>query len=122
MSIDTAIPMEPVKEKLRNLPQYMPEVDETVYKFGEFLADRLRPRLDSIGFSVSAELALCDLQTGIDRYSNQPIRTRLAGCQPMIYGFLRTKVSDIAEAVCPEDFARGVREFQEQVNEKMRKQ
>jgi len=112
MSIDTAIPMETVREKLRNLQQYMPRRGEAVYKFGKFLAEKLDSQLSPIGFSMTAELTLCDLEKGIDALSNQPIRSKLAGCHPGVYNLLRVIVPDIAEAVCPEDFARDVRESQ----------
>ena len=53
---------EPAIEKLRNLRKYMPGLDETVYKFGAFLADRLNPRLVPTGFNLATELAFYDLQ------------------------------------------------------------
>ncbi|PJE81236.1 hypothetical protein COU58_03555 [Candidatus Pacearchaeota archaeon CG10_big_fil_rev_8_21_14_0_10_32_42] len=118
MSIDEVISMEPVKEKLKNLRKYMPNQDDTIYDFGAYLADRLNPELFSQGFNMAAELALYDLQTGVDGFSGQPIRSRLVGYPSMIYGLLSMQVPQIAEAVCPEDFAKGVKDFYEQVNGK----
>ena len=41
MSLEGAISTEPIKEKLRNLRQYMPNQKDTIYDFGAYLADRL---------------------------------------------------------------------------------
>ena len=120
MSIDEAISMEPVKEKLKNLREHMPEQDDTIYSFGAYLADRLNPELVPQGFNMAAELALYDLEKGVDGFTGQPIQSRLVGYPSMIYGLLRMQVPQIAEAVCPEDFAKGVKDFYEQVNAKMR--
>ncbi|MBS3150625.1 hypothetical protein J4425_02365 [Candidatus Woesearchaeota archaeon] len=120
MSIDGAISMEPVKEKLRNLREHMPDQQDVIYDFGAHLADRLNPELVPQGFNMAAELALYNLQKGVDGFSGQPIRSRLVGYPSMIYGLLRMQVPQIAEAVCPEDFAKGVKDFYEQVNAKMR--
>ena len=69
---------------------------------------------------MCAELALYDLETGVDGYTGEPIRNELAGYPPLIYAILRKKVPEIAEAVCPEDFANGVREVYEDINTKSR--
>ncbi len=122
MSLEGAISTESVKEKLRNLKQYMPDRHDAIYDFGAYLADRLNPELVPQGFNMAAELALYDLQTGIDGFTRQPIRSRLVGYPPMSYGLLRMQVPEIAEAVCPEDFTKGVREFYEQVNANMREE
>ena len=119
MSLEGAISTEPIKEKLKNLRQYMPNQQDVIYDFGAYLADRLNPELVSQGFNMAAELALYDLQKGVDGVTGQPIRSRLVGYPPVIYGLLRMQVPEIAEAVCPEDFAKGVREFYEQVNAEM---
>ncbi len=120
MSIDEAISMEPVQEKLRNLREHMPDQQDVTYDFGAYLADRLNPELVPQGFNMAAELALYDLQKGVDGFTGQPIQSRLVGYPSMIYGLLRMQVPQIAEAVCPEDFAKGVKEMYEQVNAKMR--
>ena len=119
MSLEGAISTEPVKEKLRNLRQYMPDQQDVTYDFGAYLADMLNPELVPQGFNMAAELVLYDLQKGVDGFTRQPIRSKLVGYPLVIYGLLRMQVPEIAEAVCPEDFAKGVREFYEQVNAKM---
>src|SRR3989344_4941338 len=72
--LEEAISMIPVKEKLRDLEKYMPKSDDTIHDFGRYLADRLNDRLVPEGFNLGAELALYDLQTGIDGFTGQPIR------------------------------------------------
>ena len=39
MSLEGAISMEPVKEKLRNLREHMPNEDEIIHHLGAHLAD-----------------------------------------------------------------------------------
>ena len=118
-----AIPMGPVREKLRNLRDYMPvsQVDDIVYRFGRFLADRLerKTELNPAGFNLTIELALRDLQTGTDSYTKQPVPEDLAGYPQVAYRALRGVIPDIARAVCPEDFAEGVRQVYKDVNERM---
>ena len=111
MSIDEAISMAPVKEKLRNLRQHMPAQQEVIYDFGAYLADRLNPELFPQGFNTTAESALYDLQEGVDRFTRQPIRSSLVGYPSTTYGSLRMKIPQIAAAVCPKDFAEGVKDF-----------
>ena len=110
-----------MKEKLRNLREHMPDQNDQIYSFGAYLADRLNPELVPEGFNMAAELALYDLQKGVNGFTGKPIQSRLVGYPPMIYGILRMQVPEIAKAVCPEDFAKGVIEFYEQVNAEMRK-
>lgn len=107
-----AISMEPIKERLQNLREYMPGEDEIVYQFGTFLANRLNPELLPAGFNLSTELAISDLRRGIDGYSGQPIRHKLSGYPPIIYTLLRMRVPDIAYAVCPQGFAKEVEQLQ----------
>jgi hypothetical protein len=113
MSIDEAISMEPVKEKLRNLREHMPDQQDETYAFGAYLADRLNPKLVPMGFNMAAELTLYDLEKGVDGFSGQPINSVLVGYPSMVYDLLRTQVPQIAEAVCPEDFAKRVKDFYE---------
>ena len=123
MSLETkAISTEEMKEKLRNLKEYMPKEEDVLYSFGRYLAKRLEghPELVPEGFNVTVELALHDLQKGIDGYTQKPIQSRLVGYPPIIYSLLRMRTPDIAKAVCPEDFAEGVRKMYEEVNAKLR--
>lgn len=115
-----ALSTDSMSDKLRNLGQYMPVQDNLICEFGSYLADRLNPELVPAGFNMAAELLLYDLRTGVDGYSGEPIRSSLVGNPPVIYAILRAIVPKIAEAVCPPDFAKGVKDFHEKVNEKMR--
>lgn len=108
MSLDNAISMEPVKEKLRNLHEYLPNENSILYDFAGYLADRLNPRLVPEGFVLAAELALYDLQTGIDGFTQQPVPARLQGYPSVLYAVLQMRVPEIAAAACPDDFGQDV--------------
>ena len=112
-----SISTEEIARKLRNLREIMPDEDGTLYQFGEFLADRLGTHpLAPRGFNMAAELCLYDLQQGVNGFTGQPILSRLVGYPSQIYALLRMRVPDLADATCPEDFAKGVKDFYEQVN------
>ncbi len=118
---EKALSMKEAKEKLAELKKHMPKASgEIVYKFGRFLAERLNPQLVPQGFVMACELALYDLQEGIDGYSNQPIQSSLVGYPPMIYGLLRMEIPRIAEAIFPEDFATSVKTIFEEIKATMR--
>jgi hypothetical protein len=114
MSLEQSISAEPIKEKLKNLAQYMPRQTHTTYEFAAYLADKLSPELTPTEFNRQAELALYEVRGGLS--GTIPIPESLAGKQPVIYSLLRILIHHIAEAVCPKDFARSVKEFYEQMN------
>ncbi len=116
-----AISMEPVKEKLRNLQEYMPDGLDIIYDFGKYLADKLPPKLVPIGFNIATGAMINALEAGVDEVSGEPIRNSLTGYDSIAYYLLREIVPDIAEAVCPEDFAKDVKKIYEQVNVEMQK-
>ncbi len=120
IKLETAISMEPIKEKLKKLPEIMPGHEQIIYDFGAFLADRLNPELVPQGFAMAAELALYDAQKGVDGFTGKPISGRLHGYPPQLYAVLRMYVPQIAKTVCPEDFAQKVENFQQQVNARTR--
>jgi len=115
-----AVSTEPIKEKLRNLREHLPQQEDVTYDFATYLAERLNPKLVPEGFNMVAELALYDLQKGVNGFTGQPIQSRLVGYPPMIYSLLKMQVPDIADVVCPQDFAQGVRKMYDEVNAKMR--
>ena len=121
MSLDESISMEPVKEKLRNLHDYMPGQEDLTYRFGAYLAERLDSELFPEGFNMAADLALYDLQKGVNGFTGEPIRSSLVGYPSVIYSILRKQVPNIAKAVCPKDFASEVRDFYEKVNAEISK-
>ena len=112
-----AISTEPIKKKLKSLREYMPDQKDIVYDFATYLADRLYPKLVPEGFSTIAELALYDLQKGINGFTGQPIKSSLVGYPSMVYRLLRIQVPKIADAVCPEEFAQGVRKMYDIIRE-----
>ncbi len=116
------ISTEPIVKKLRNLREYMPDGGETLYKFGEFLADRLSRHSTLVpqGFNIAAELGIYDLQNGIDGFTGKPIQGELVGYPSQVYDLLRMSVPDLADAVCPEDFAKGVRKRYDEINKNLR--
>lgn len=118
MGLENAISMEPIRAKLKNLREVMPNQEETLYTFGSYLADRLNPELVPAGFYMAAQIALYDLQTGVDGFSGEPIQSNLVGCPPQVYANLNRFVPQIAEAVCPPDFAEGVKKMDTKVNKK----
>ncbi len=117
MSLTDAIPTEPIREKLRNLREYIPNQGILLYEFSDLFAERLggHPTINPIGFNLTAELTLHDLETGVSPGQSFPIKQSLVGYPTMIYAILRTQIPDIAKATCPEDFAKGVKEFYDDV-------
>lgn len=122
MAEEKVLSTDEAKEKLAELEKHMPKAsDEVVYKFGHFLAGRLNnPEIVPQGFVMACELALYDLQQGVDGFSNKPIQSSLVGYPPMIYGLLRMEIPEIAKAVFPEDFAAEVKTMFDEVNAAMR--
>lgn len=118
-----ALSMDEAKQKLAKLEDFMPNAaNELVYHFGKYLAGRLNPELVPQGFVMGCELALYDLQKGVDGFTNEPIRGKLVGYPPMIYALLRMEIPRIAKAVLPEAFAKEVKDFIEQIKTEMRKE
>ena len=110
--------MEPVKERLKNLEEYLPGQDQAIYSFGNFLAQRLNPKLNPLGFINMYEWVLMDLNKGTS-HPGVPIPSDLAGYPPQFYAVLRILMLDIAKAVCPEDFAQEVKESYEKAMTKV---
>jgi hypothetical protein len=117
-----AIQTDEIKAKLRDLKAYLPERDDVTYKFGSYLAERLEghPELLPMGFKMAAELALYDLEKGVNGFTSEPIRSSLVG-YPMMYRLMSMEIPNIADAVCPPEFAKEVREFCDHVDEQVRK-
>ena len=119
MGIEDALDMNQVKQKLTNLRDYMPNQHESVYEFGRLLSERLNPTLVPIGFNLTAEQLVEDLRKGVDSYSGKPIRGKLAGMPKQLYAIWGMFIDQIAEAVCPEDFAQGVKEIRKEIREEI---
>ena len=104
-----------IKERLNNLEEYMPDEHEMTYDFAAYLADKLNPTIVPMGFKMSAELALYYLAKGVDELSGEPIKNRLVGYSPIIYGAISMSIPQIADAVCPEEFAKEVTRLCEEI-------
>jgi len=98
-----------IKDRLKNLREYFPGQEEITYDFAAYLAERLNPEHSPEGFSRAIDLALYTLQKSASRSTSQPVQNRLIGSAPIVYVFLRTQVPEIADAVCPKEFAQDVR-------------
>lgn len=118
MALEKALSMEFVKAKLKDLRKHMPDQKDVVYDFASYLADRLNPELVPKGFYMASQLVLYDLQKGVSGFPSTPIPSRLAGYPPQIYALLNMYVSQIAEAVCPPEFAEGVKRMEAEVNKR----
>lgn len=118
MALENAIDMTPIKEKLRNLKAYIPDAEEVMCDFAAYLAERINPRVVPMGFVIGAELAIYELENNITKYTSKP--SSLFGYSPEMYALMRVAVPQIVDAVCPEEFARGVKEVYDALNAKMR--
>lgn len=117
---EQALSMDEPKQKLAKLEELIPDApDNLLYDFGRHLAGYLNPQLVPMGFVMRCELALYDLQTGVNGFTGKPIQSRLVGYPPMIYALLRMEIPRIADAVLPAEFAASVKNHIEQVNAKM---
>ena len=121
MTEQMVLSMDEPKQKLMELETHLPDAtNDLIYGFGRFLAERLNPELIPQGFVLACELALYDLQAGVDGFTSQPIQSRVVGYPPIIYALLRSEVVTIAKAIFPEEFAKGVETFVEEMNQKVR--
>jgi len=109
MVLEKALSMEQVKTKLKNLREIMPDEKNIVYDFASYLADRISDELVPEGFYMTSQLVLYDLQRGVSASPSIPVPNKLTGHSKEIYSLLDMAVSEIAEAVCPPEFARGVK-------------
>jgi len=110
-----------VKEKLANLQQYMPDQDQIIYDFAKFLSQRANDELVPAGFNMMAELAVYDLQNGVDGFTGKPIQGRIAGYPPMMYQALNMYIPQIAEAIFGKEYGTQVDDIRMQVLKSLRK-
>lgn len=117
-----AISMKPVKEKLRNLKEYLPGEDDFMYGFGKYLAERLNPELIPEGFNLACELTIDELRKGGDygKYGKVKVPPSLVGYPSVLYDVLRMRIPDFAKAACPPEFAEEVNKVYEEVNAKIK--
>ena len=118
MTLDDALSMEPIKEKLKTLNKYIPNQEDIIYIFGAYLADRLNEELVPQGFYLAAKMVIDDLKRGKSEFLGKSIPSKLVGYPSQIYTILSMEIPRIAEAVCPPEFAEGVKRMDEAVNKR----
>lgn len=106
-----AIPTKGVKERLNDLERYFPGQHEVIYSFGKMLSGRLADELEPGGFILAAQLAIYDLQEGVDGFSGERLRGPLIGLPSVVYRSLDIALPSIIRAVCPKRFAEAAIEF-----------
>ena len=120
--IKQVLSMDEPKQKLAKLEEFVPNQPCSVfYDFGHYLATRLNPELIPEGFVMGCELALYDLQMGMDGFTGKPIQNKLVGYPPIIYDLLRVRIPLIADAIFPVDFATSVKIYINEINAEMAK-
>ena len=116
MKLEPAIDMGPAKERLRHLRDYMPDADNVLCDLAAYLADRIHRQVVPTGFALGAVLAISDLEIGVNSITQEPIRNSLVGYPSGMYRLMVNALPQIADAVFPEEFARGVREVYDAVD------
>lgn len=109
--MNEAILMDEPKQKLAMLEKLLPNSAEQIHSFGRFLVEYLNKELTPEGFVIGCELALYDLQKGVNGFTNEPIKSKLVGYPPMIYAMFRLYIPQIAEAIFSAEFAESVKTF-----------
>lgn len=109
-----AISVAEPQQKLRELEKQLPTQQDAIYEFGRFVADRLNTEIHPLGFVMACELAIYDLQNGVDGFSSQPIRSQLVGYPPQTYQGMKMWIPIIAKAAFSEEFAAEVKHLCEQ--------
>ena len=95
-------------------------VNQEVLKFACFIFTREEEReLTAQGFVLSAQLALKDLENGINTKTGQPIKglfTSLTHQPPMVYHLLDREIQEIGDLFFHLEFARQIRTFYNKVD------
>ncbi|KKT42322.1 MAG: hypothetical protein UW30_C0001G0047 [Candidatus Giovannonibacteria bacterium GW2011_GWA2_44_13b] len=118
---EQALSMKETKEKLVKLEELIPQdfSDGMLYEFGRYLADYLNPELVPMGFVMGCELALYDLEKGVNGFTGKRIENNIVGYPPQTYSLLRMEIPRIADAVFSAEFAASVKKHIEEINAKM---
>ena len=101
--------------KLKNLKEYLPGQQDFIYDFADYLWDRANDDLVPQGFNLMAELAIYDLQNGVDWYTNKPIAHKVAWYPPMMYAMMRMFIPQISKALFWEEFGNVIKWVQDEV-------
>ena len=105
-----------LKLKLENLKKLMPGQDTALYDFAIFLAahpDFNGRQMIPLGFSNVATLAIYELEKGFDNVTGERIDNFLSKQHDYFYRHLESLISEIAKAVCSENFAKEVEDLLE---------
>lgn len=112
-----ALSMQDPKGRLKVITRYIEGADDMLCKFANFLAERLNSQLVPEGFVMACELALYDLEAGVDGFTNQPLNNELVGYPQIVYVLIRMQIPDIADAIFPSEFAHEVKDFISKIKE-----
>ena len=96
----------------------MPDSDESFRLFSGYLAGRLVSPCSAVDFTHQTLIVINDLEVGINSATGESIGGELFSLvrkEDSFYGNLATSIPQIAKAVCPDDFAKGVNEAYEAV-------
>ena len=111
-----AISMEPVKEKLNNLKQYLPDTDDFLCNFGKYFATVLNKKAVPQGFNFAYEISIQNIKKGnYGEKEKMRIPSSLTGQHPSVYNILRETLPEIAKATCPPEFAEKVIEYHNKI-------
>lgn len=109
------ISMEDVKEKLKNYVKHKPDCGTIGHNFCAYLAKELPDELTPEGFVWGVWGAADQLEDNAYDPKKRPEVTGLVGGPKVRYNIFRLNIPTIAEAVCPKDFAKKVREVYEEI-------
>lgn len=113
MSEIMSIPMVPVKEKLRNLKQYIPGISDEIDIFGNYLAGKLPSNASPEGFVAATLQILYDL-TLYNTYCGEKITKTSTESPELVYLELENAIPRIAELLHPGDFVNEVKKVYEE--------
>jgi len=103
--MEKCIPTEPVKEKLRDLRKYIPDAEDLVVEFAQYLADQLGTGdLYPFGFAFRYDYDVKSLYHG-RHGGGQPINHKLARMLWKNYALILSYFSRIVDVVLPPKFA-----------------
>jgi len=111
-----AIPTDEMKEKLSHLEEYIPGEPQFTYDFANYLATRLNPELNPMGFIMAMELTLYDCQAGKNGFNGEPTPHSITGMPSQVYAVMGLNTPRFAEAVCPDEFADKVKEAYDEIH------
>jgi len=116
------ISMEPIKERLRKLADYVPELrsinSDLVNDIGTYLGRGLKDKHTPEGFYSTLVILINNLQENVNKHNIQP--SSLLGLHPAVYESLIDLMPQLTESICSglpkyENFVKKVKESYEEV-------